>query len=164
MRNPKTLSELMSDEVIDSRDLIARLEELEGERTALEEELETCQEAHAAAVKAGNATAALAASAEVLKASDDIDEWDDDNLDELEVLREANEQGENYVPDWRYGETLIDEQNFVEYAKQLAYDIGALQGNEKWPHNHIDWEAAAGELMHDYTEIDIGGETYLVRS
>ena len=31
------------------------------------------------------------------------------------------------------------------------------------PHNHIDWESAANELLHDYTNIDIGGETYLVR-
>lgn len=164
MRIPKTLHDLLSEDVFDSRDLIERLEELESDRLDLEQELEDCLEAHEAAVKAGNTTAALAAGEEVQKADDDITEWDDDNLEELEVLREANEQGENEVSDWSHGETLIDEGYFTEYAKELAYDIGAVQGDERWPHNHIDWEAAAGELMHDYTEIDIGGETYLVRS
>lgn len=164
MRNPKTLHDLLAQEFFDSRDLIERLEELESERSDLESELEDCQEAHEAAVKAGDTAAALAAGEEVQKAADDINEWDDDNLDELEVLREANEQGENYAPDWTYGETVIDERYFEEYAKELAYDIGALRGNEQWPHNHIDWEAAASELLNDYTEIDIGDRTYLVRS
>ena len=164
MRSPKTLDELMAQECFDSRDLIARLEELLNDRSALEDELEDRQEAHAATVKAGDSAAALAAGEEVQKAADDINEWDDDNLDELEVLREANEQGENYVPDWTYGETIIDEQHFEAYARELAYDIGALRGNEQWPHNHIDWEAAASELLNDYTEIDIGDRTYLVRS
>lgn len=163
MRSPKTLDELMAQEFFDSRDLIARLEELENDRSALEDELEDRQEAHAAAVKAGDTAAALAAGEEVQKAADDINEWDDDNLDELEVLREANEQGGNYVPDWTYGETLIDERYFEEYAKELAYDIGALRGNEQWPHNHIDWESAASELRYDYTKIDIGDITYLAR-
>ena len=164
MRIPSTLHDLMSQEVFDSRELIERLEELESDRSDLEQELEDRQEAHEAAVKAGDTTAALAAGEEVQEAADDIAEWDDDNLDELEVLREANEQGENYVPDWTYGETIIDERHFEAYARELAYDIGALRGNEQWPHNHIDWESAASELRHDYTDIDIGGRTYLVRS
>lgn len=163
MRNPNTLHDLLSQEFFDSRDLIERLEELESERSDLESELEDCQEAHEAAVKAGDTAAALAAGEEVQKATADIDEWDDDNLDELEVLREANDKGESYVPDWRYGETLIAEEHFTEYAMELAHDIGAVQIDERWPHNHIDWEAAANELLHDYTNIDIGGETYLVR-
>lgn len=164
MHNPKTLDELMAQECFDSRDLIARLEELLNDRSALEDELEDRQKAHEAAVKAGDTTAALAAGEEVQEAADDINEWDDDNLDELEVLREANEQGENYVPDWTYGETLIAERYFTEYAMELAHDIGAVQANEQWPHNHIDWESAASELLHDYTEIDIGDRTYLARS
>ena len=163
MRNPKTLHDLMSQEFFDSRELIERLEELESDRASLKDELEDRQEAHEAAVKAGDTTAALAAGEEVQEAADDIAEWDDDNLEELEVLREANEQGENDVSDWSHGETLIAEEHFTEYARELAYDIGALQGNEQWPHNHIDWEAAADELQRDYTEINIGGETYLVR-
>ena len=163
MRNPKTLHDLLYGEVIDSRELIERLEELESDRSDLEQELEDRQEAHEAAVKAGNTSAALSAGEEVQEAADDIVEWDDDNLEELEVLREANEQGENEVSDWRHGETLIAEWHFTAYAMELAYDIGAVQGDERWPLNHIDWESAADELLHDYTNIDIGGETYLVR-
>lgn len=163
MSNPKTLHDLLAESVFDSRDLIERLEELESERSDLEQELEDRQEAHEAAVKAGDTTAALAAGGEVQKAADDINEWDDDNLDELEVLREANEQGEDYVPDWRHGATLIAERYFTEYAMELAHDIGAVEADERWPYNHIDWESAAAELLYDYTRFDIGGETYLVR-
>lgn len=167
MSNPKTLYDLLTEPVIDSRELIERLEELESDRTDLEDELETCLEAHDDAVKAGDTTAALAAGEEAQKAADDITEWDDDHYDELEVLRKVNEQGEDYVPDWRHGETLIAEGHFTEhateYAKELAHDIGAVQGAGDWPVNHIDWESAASELLHDYTEIDIGGSTYLVR-
>ena len=163
MRNPKTLHDLLSEDVFDSRELIERLEELESDRSDLEQELEDCLEAHEAAVKAGDTTAALAAGEEVQKADDDITEWDDDNLEELEALRQANEQGENEVSDWSHGETLISEEHFTEYARELAYDIGAVRIDERWPLNHIDWEAAADELLHDYTEIDIGGKTYLVR-
>lgn len=163
MRNPKTLHDLMSEPVIDSCELIERLEELESDRTDLEDELEACLEAHDDAVKAGDATAALAAGEEAQKAADDITEWDDDHYDELEVLRKVNEQGENDVPDWTYGETLISEGHFTEYARELAHDIGAVQGARGWPLRHIDWEAAAAELLHEYTEIDIGGGTYLVR-
>lgn len=163
MRNPKTLHDLMSEPAFDSRELIERLEELESDRTDLEDELETRLEAHDDAVKAGDTTAALAAGEEAQKAADDITEWDDDNHDELEVLRKVNAQGEDYVPDWTYGETLISEGHFTEYARELAHDIGAVQGARGWPLNHIDWEAAADELRRDYAEIDIGGKTYQAR-
>jgi hypothetical protein len=38
-----------------------------------------------------------------------------------------------------------------DFARQFADDIGAL-GNHDWPHNCIDWEQAARDLMHDYAE------------
>ena len=44
--------------------------------------------------------------------------------------------------------------NDEEFAQQLADDIGALNDDALWPHNYIDWERAAHDLMFDYSEHD----------
>lgn len=62
--------------------------------------------------------------------------------------------------------TLIAEDDFEEYAEELATDLGYIddeQGN-RWPFNHIDWEAAADELKQDYTTVEYDGDTYYIRS
>ena len=111
-----------SDDIIDSRDVIARIDELEG-----------------------------------------MDERDDDEDAELAALKALAEEGEA-SPDWTYGETLIRESYFQEYAQQLAEDIGAIDPKATWPMNCIDWEQAAKELRYDYTTIDFDGVEYLIRS
>lgn len=88
----------------------------------------------------------------------------EDEREELEALTKFAEQGEDNVSDWTYGETLIRDSYFTEYAEQLADDIGAIDKDAKWPLNHIDWEAAADELAADYVELDFSGVTYLARS
>jgi len=52
---------------------------------------------------------------------------------------------------------------FQDYAQELAEDIGSINKDAAWPNNHIDWEAAADELLTDYTEVEIGGITYYYR-
>lgn len=59
--------------------------------------------------------------------------------------------------------TAIPEDEFVNYAQELAEDTGAIQRNASWPNNHIDWDAAADALKQDYTSFDFEGTTYLVR-
>jgi hypothetical protein len=59
---------------------------------------------------------------------------------------------------------MIAESDFVEYAQELAEDIGAIDRNAKWPLHHIDWAAAAEDLKQDYQEVEFDGDTYLVRS
>lgn len=63
-----------------------------------------------------------------------------------------------------YGPTLIADSYFVEYAQQLADDIGALDDEPKWPHSCIDWAKAADELKSDYTMVTILGRDYWMRS
>jgi hypothetical protein len=58
---------------------------------------------------------------------------------------------------------FIDEDYFEDYAKEFAYDIGAIDSDTVWPCTHIDWEAAADELRMDYTEVEYDGNNYLVR-
>lgn len=66
---------------------------------------------------------------------------------------------EQWRGDW-YPLTLIRESHFQDYAQELAEDIGAVNKNATWPNNCIDWEQAARELRMDYSYTEIDGVTY----
>lgn len=158
------MSDFKGDKIIDSRNIIARIDELQGERETLADELEEaieCVKHHhdGALDECGTNTE----HDEYRRCKTELAEWDADNAEELAELLALAEQGEGYG-DWSHGETLILESHFEDYAQELAEDIGAVNKDAKWPNNHIDWEAAADELRQDYTELDFGGETYLMRS
>ena len=91
---------------------------------------------------------------------DIIDEDDKELLDALIALRD---EGENYS-DWRFGETLIHDDYFETYARDLAEDIGAINQDASWPNTCIDWEQACEELQMDYSTVDFGGHTYWIRA
>lgn len=123
-----------TDDVIDSRDVIARIEHLSQLRQPGPVDLGTYDNAQ-----------------------------DQDELfAELASLERLAEQGES-LPDWEYGVTLIRESYFRTYAEELAEDIGAINREASWPNNCIDWERAARELRMDYTHVDFDGVTYLAR-
>lgn len=140
-----TLEERVNNDqdIIDSRDLTARIEELEGEIAELEEE----------------------------RADPDTDEDRKDEIRgeleimkaDLEALKEFAAEAES-SPDFWYGETLIRDSYFVEYAQQLAEDIDAIQKDAHWPMQFIDWEAAAEALKQDYRIADFNGEIYWIRA
>lgn len=90
-------------------------------------------------------------------------EASEEEIEELETLRALAKQGEDYAPDWSYGETLIRDSYFQTYAQEMAEDLGAVDPNAAWPHNCIDWERAARELQMDYSAIEFDGVTYWVR-
>ena len=120
--------DLRGNDVIDSRAVIDRIEELEAELADVSEQ-----------------------------------ERDQDAVEELAALRGLEEEACG-SPDWRYGGTLIREDYFQEYAQQLAEDIGAISGQERWPLTCIDWEQAARELQVDYSAVTFGEHTYYIRS
>jgi hypothetical protein len=93
----------------------------------------------------------------------DEDTLDADDLEELNALRSLAQEAES-SPDWQYGETLIAESYFQDYAEQLASDIGAISDDAKWPLTHIDWEAAAEELKQDYRHVEYRSTTYYIRA
>jgi len=149
--------------MIDSRDVIARIEELEGERADLSsavdetgEELETARAASPDDAK----THALQGTYD--NAEKALQEWDDDYGDELKALQSLAEDGEGYS-DWKHGAQLIRDDYFEKYAQEFAEDIGAIPDDASWPATCIDWEKAAGELQMDYTSLDFAGVTYWVR-
>jgi hypothetical protein len=88
---------------------------------------------------------------------------DPDAADELRRAR-ALEELLRDTPDYAYGEAVIADWYFEDYAEQLADDIGAIDRNATWPVNCIDWGKAADDLKADYFRVDFEGYTYWVRA
>jgi hypothetical protein len=94
--------------------------------------------------------------------ADDNEQAQDDLFAELKALRALADEASGYAADWQYGEALIRDSYFKEYAQQLADDIGAVKA-ASWPNNCIDWDEAARQLQQDYTEVDFDGVAYWIR-
>jgi hypothetical protein len=133
-------------DIMDSRDVIKALEEMESERQDLLDQIEDAEEAD-----------------DKIDAEKALRDWDEDNGETFEALRAFCEEGEGVAEDWIHGATLIRDDYFTEYAQQFAEDIGAINKHQSWPNTCIDWEEAAGELQSDYSSIDFDGVTYWVR-
>lgn len=126
-----------TERVIDSRDVIARIEYLQAEKDQAEEDQ-----------------------------GDAFNEelyGDTDEGAELKVLLALQEEASG-SPDWEYGEALIHDDYFEDYARELAEDCGMVDPNAKWPNIHIDWAAAAEALKQDYTYVDFDGQDYWIRA
>lgn len=167
------------DQIIDSRDIIARFDELSDEReslvNAIEEKEEALKEMHeqdSAEETDEDEEAEKNEQAEKLNEELEeakiallaFDEGDTDEGEEYRALKSLVDQCEGYG-DWQHGETLIRDDYFTEYAEVLASDIGDYNPrNVRWPYTCIDWEKAADELKQDYSQVDFDGTTYWMRS
>lgn len=147
------------DDIIDSRDVIARIEELEAERDALDETVAEMDADYNRASYGEDGTEHDA----LIQARKALKEWDDDNDAELAALKALADEASGYAADWRHGEALIRDSYFKDYAMELAEDIGAIDRNASWPNTCIDWDQAARELQMDYTAVDFDGVTYWIR-
>lgn len=162
MRNRPT----NSDDIIDSREVIEAIEELESERESLSDAFDEATEAAQEERDRKRPRRAILRALE--KAEDEarsaLATWDESaEAEELKQLQKLANEAEGYASDWRHGETLIRDSHFEDYAQQLAEDIGAIERNVSWPYTCIDWGRAASELQQDYTAVDFGGVTYWVR-
>lgn len=155
-----------SEDILNSRDIEDRIEELEAERGALADDLDEAEEALRDLINSDedNAQEEAALAGAVSTARNALTAWDaSDEADELKALKAFRDELEPYVPDWHHGETLIRDSYFRDYAEELADDIGAIDHNAKWPVNCIDWNKAARELQMDYTSAEFNGVTYWAR-
>jgi len=154
----QTLDDFYRSDVFDSRDVIARIDDLEGSVTTYDPNPDTgicdsCDDALIAHI------------------TDEIDInilWcgtsDDDEREELKTLREFAEEASGYASDWLYGESFIADDYFEEYAEQLASDITDYDPRKaSWPFTHIDWKAAADNLKQDYTSVELLGKEFWTR-
>lgn len=94
-----------------------------------------------------------------------IDEGEatEEDRDLFEFVNGICEEGADYVPDWEWGETLIADHAFQDYAQEFAHDCGMAPDTNQWPNYCIDWERAARDLQMDYYPIEIDGTTYWAR-
>ena len=60
--------------------------------------------------------------------------------------------------------TMIPDDEFEDYAQQLAEDIGAIGQDNQWPVCCIDWEKASQELKMDYSSVEVDGVEYWFRN
>ena len=152
-----------SDSVIDSRDIIERIAELESELEDLVSYVFEAQET-LDALNADDPLDTVETVETALKAlsaaQEALETWD--GQDELKALKALAEEAEGYAPDWYHGATLIHENHFTEYCQEMLEDCGDLPKGLP-SYIVIDWEATADNLKQDYTEVDFYGETYLVR-
>lgn len=165
--------------ILDSRDIINEIDELDTEQSTLVDEYIAAKEEADELAEDGewyaterliNAINALSSYWDVApeEVDDSVEALDDpadgfNGLQELADLKALAEQCED-APDWLYGATLIRESYFESYAQELAEDIGAINSDAQWPTCHIDWKAAAEALKMDYSEVEFDGVTYLIRS
>lgn len=132
-----------SDNTIDSRDVVKRIEELTDELQELADDQD---------VDLDDPTAVRNMKTFGLE----------DEAEELADLLDLQSQAEGYT-DWRHGATLIHEDYFKKYAQEFAEDIGAVNRDANWPYTCIDWDQAAADLQQDYTGVEFAGETFYVR-
>lgn len=135
-------------DILDSRDIIDRIEELKNEfseNTATDENPD------------GD-------NPEDYTMSED--DWafglGEDGASEMVTLLAFAAQG-GTIEDWDYGVTLVRDSYFTAYARDLAEELDGDTDRHTWPHCHIDWEAAAESLQMDYTDVDYNGVTYWCR-
>lgn len=167
------------DDIIDSRDIQARFEELNDECESLVNSLEEAEKDFKEYLE--TADEELTEKCEDFEANcktfrETIDVAKDSlaafnqsfDKDELDTLTEVIRQGED-SPDWSYGECLIHESYFTQYIEDLikdCYEMPKELQSGRWPWNHfsLDYEGAAEEAKSDYFEIDVNGHTYFIRS
>lgn len=123
-----------TDDVIDSRDILSRIEELQAERDGFQSELDVWDTS-----AEGKEFAALTALS-----------------DECASYSPDWEHGETLVRDSyfaEYTEELAIDCGYIERDQQ-----------DKWPYTCIDWERAAEGLQQDYALVSFDGVEYWVRS
>lgn len=95
---------------------------------------------------------ALAGLAEDIGLSIDRTDWDT-------VGDELDRWGEGYEC------TLISENHFEDYCKELVSDIGDLPRDlPDYIKDNIDWSGVADDLNVDYNDVDLEGQTYKIRA
>lgn len=140
-----------SEDIIDVRNVIERVEEL---RSEIEDETELL----------GDHPDEPSTPARQTRL-DNIEELRAE-LAPLESLLEdlAGYGGDHQWEGQWYPVSLIRDSYFEDHARELAEDIGGSDiRNASWPFNCIDWQKAAEQLQQDYSSVEFGGVTYWYR-
>lgn len=151
---------------LDTRDLCEILNKMESERENLVDWLTEKKEALEEATKTFNESTetdedreekendVIEARTEWEEAVQDLADWDDDNGEEFKELQVMRDN----IDMWEDGVTLIPEDDFEEYTRDLIEDVyGKLPDIIDC---NIDWGGVANALKMDYSEFEYQGTTY----
>lgn len=86
----------------------------------------------------------------------------DDAVRLISLLR-FRDEAQECTREWIYGAQFVLEDEFTEYARQIAEETGMVDLNSNMS-NYIDWAAFANDLKMDYSEFTFEGYSYLTRS
>ena len=89
----------------------------------------------------------------------------DDIIDFRDILARIKDLQESRAndPDC-FGETLIRDSYFEEYARDFAEDCCKMPTNIQWPYPRTDWSEAAEQLKMDYMSVDFDGVEYWIKA
>ncbi len=122
------IDDLSGEDYIDSRDLQAWLDDLEGRKPDPDDADEVAES-----------------------------DWTENDATTLKALQDI--VGDI---DTRGGATLVNESEWVNYARQTADDFGMV--DEAGPlAKYVDWDKWADDLRGDYSVIEIAGTTFYYR-
>jgi hypothetical protein len=91
-------------------------------------------------------------------------EANQDEIEEYVAIRNFCDDISNYCSDFEYGVSIIHENYFQEYCRELVEDVGDLpRGIPAYIENNIDWSGVADDLKVAYSEAEYNGDTYYFR-
>ncbi len=159
-----------TDDILDARDLRARLayladmrEDLSDAVDAAKEELAEAEHLYDAdAETAGDARdAAQAACDDAEKELSDFDGGTTAEGAEYAILKATEDEIESAAGN---GESFIRDTHFTEYCRELCRDLGALPNDLPWYiDGNINWAGVAKDMSADYTDVELDGVTYHYR-
>jgi len=158
------------EDILDSRDIIARIEYLESFTLTTEhhEDVDCDHSDVVARTTCGTCESSWCSvctptpSARCPFEYEHAEPLTEEEEGELTLLREVAKQGETFS-DWTDGVTLVRYSYFERYAQEYADDMIPSDVTVSWPFTCIDWEQAAREMQMDYTTIEFDGIDYYGR-
>ena len=148
----------MSNNILDSRNLNTRLEELQSEFDSWKDSLTPEQIAD---FKEKYETP----ESEELSDEEFSWEWEDEVGSDADELKNLIDLREQFGREWNNGIAFVKDSYFEEFAEDEADQLGYFGNCSKndWPYNCIDWRQAASQLQNDYSSVEFDGETYWYR-
>lgn len=157
---PVTKEVSNSDDIIDSRDVIARLDDLQDD---LESEHSDYEDDEVSSEDDESEKTKKPFDDWVKATAEDSAADLQDEAKEYLALKKLQDEAEGYC-DWTHGATLIRRTHFKDYCKELVADIGDMPKDlPSYIENNINWDGVADDLEADYTTVEFDGVEYLVR-
>lgn len=156
------MSNPINNTVFDSRDLIDYREELQND--ILEAYVEWAENHNDHVVEEQGED-----ELEIPDSYDEIEFIDEEAFtstceDLIKEHEEINDFIEEIGSEARYGITVIHENYFVEYCRELCEELGEIPRDlPGYIENNINWQGVADDLEVDYSSANYDGDTYYFR-